>query len=491
MADSSPSLSEQAAIVWFRDDLRIDANPALREAIERGADILALYIFDEKHHRPLGGASRWWLHHSLEALKADLNVHNVTLCIRSGDAGEVLRKVVKDVGAKAVFWNRRYTASGIKQDSDLKSGLKEKEIEVKSFNANLLHEPWTIETNSGGPYRVFTPFSRAAREKGEPDSPRSAPKSWKVWTGEVDSLEIEDLGLLPTEPDWAQGLRDTWQPGTKGARALLKSFVEEKLSDYRDGRDSPALDVTSRLSPHLRFGEISPQEVWHAAEVAGVSREAVFKFQQELLWREFSHHLLYHYPDLASVNYQSKFDAFPWRDHESGKAAEQLRAWQKGQTGYPIVDAGMRQLWHTGWMHNRLRMIVASFLIKHLMIDWRVGEAWFWDTLVDADPANNSAGWQWVAGSGADAAPYFRIFNPITQGEKFDGAGDYTRHWVPELAKLPDKHLYEPWSAPKSILKDAGVELGKDYPKPLVDHKQARERALEAFKSIGDSASDD
>jgi len=491
LTDSSPALSNQTAIVWFRDDLRVDDNPALHEAVERGANILALYIFDETQHRPLGGASHWWLHHSLEALKADLNVHNVVLCIRSGDAGLILPKVVQDAGARAVFWNRRYTKSGIAQDSDLKSELKKNDIEAKSFNANLLHEPWTIETNSGGPYRVFTPFSRAARELGEPERPKSAPQSWKVWTGDIESLEIEDLDLLPTEPDWAQGLRDTWQPGTKGARDRLTSFVEDKLSIYRDGRDAPALDVTSRLSPHFRFGEISPREVWHAAEVADVSRDAVFKFQQELLWREFSHHLLYYYPDLASVNYQTKFDDFPWRDHGSGEAADQLRAWQKGQTGYPIVDAGMRQLWHTGWMHNRVRMIVASFLIKHLMIDWRVGEAWFWDTLVDADPANNSAGWQWVAGSGADAAPYFRIFNPITQGEKFDGDGEYTRYWVPELAKLPDKHLFEPWSAPRSTLKDAGIELGSDYPEPLVVHKEARECALAAFKSIGDSASDD
>jgi deoxyribodipyrimidine photo-lyase len=307
----------------------------------------------------------------------------------------------------------------------------------------------------------------------------------------VESLEIEDLGLLPTEPDWAQGLRDTWQPGTKGARHLLETFVKDKLTAYREDRDTPALDVTTRLSPHLRFGEISPREVWQAAEVADAPREAVFKFHQELLWREFSYHLLYHYPDLASVNYQSKFDDFPWRDHETGEAAKDLLAWQKGRTGYPIVDAGMRQLWQTGWMHNRVRMIVASFLIKHLMIDWRAGEAWFWDTLVDADPANNAASWQWVAGSGADAAPYFRIFNPVLQGEKFDGNGDYTRHWVPEVAKLPNRYLHKPWAAPKSTLDDAGVRLGSDYPRPLVDHKQARERALEAFKSIGDSASDD
>ncbi|MEO0383283.1 MAG: deoxyribodipyrimidine photo-lyase [Pseudomonadota bacterium] len=489
MPEISPSASWAApSIVWFRDDLRLDDNPALAKAAASGSPVVAVYVLDQNSDRPLGGASLWWLHHALAALQASLNDLKVPLLLRMGDAKDVVPSVVADSGAAGVYWNRRYTAGGITQDAAIKAQLKADDIEAESFNAHLLYEPWTLKTGSGGPYRVFTPFSRAARASGTPSQPTPAPKAIRGWSGTADTLELDDLKLLPTHPDWTGGLRDAWQPGTDGARANLASFVAEKLSGYPDDRNVPGIEATTRLSPHLRFGEISPREVWHAAEIADAPRDSIFKFHQELLWREFSYHLLYHYPDLGSENHQPKFDTFPWIDHISGKGAEHLDAWQRGQTGYPIVDAGMRELWHTGYMHNRVRMIVGSFLVKHLLTDWRAGEAWFWDTLVDADPANNTASWQWIAGSGADAAPYFRIFNPVLQGEKFDGDGAYTRHWVPEVGKLPKKYLHKPWEAPAAVLRDAGMTLGSTYPRPIVDHKTARDRALQAFKSLSDAS---
>ncbi|MEQ8657716.1 MAG: deoxyribodipyrimidine photo-lyase [Hyphomicrobiales bacterium] len=483
-----PATANAPSIVWYRNDLRLDDNPALIKAAANGSPVVALYVFDQSSDRALGGASLWWLHHTLAALQASLNELKVPLLLREGNAGDVVPSVVTEIGAAAVYWNRRYTACGITQDAAIKARLKANNIEAESFNAHLLYEPWSLKTGSGGPYRVFTPFSRAARASGIPNQTVPAPRTMRGWSGTAETLDLSDLNLLPTQPDWAGGLQDMWQPGTDGARANLASFVADKLPGYPDDRNVPGLEATTRLSPHLRFGEISPREVWHAVEVADAPRDSIFKFHQELLWREFSYHLLYHYPDLGSQNHQSKFDDFPWIDHTNGKGAEQLKAWQRGQTGYPIVDAGMRELWHTGYMHNRVRMIVGSFLVKHLLIDWRVGEAWFWDTLVDADPANNTASWQWIAGSGADAAPYFRIFNPVLQGEKFDGDGAYTRRWVPDVGKLPKKYLHKPWEAPTTVLRDAGMTLGSTYPRPIVDHKSARDRALRAFKSLSDTS---
>ena len=486
---SDPESPPSPVLVWFRDDLRVDDNPALRAAAETGAQVLTLYCLDEEAGRPPGGASRWWLHHALARLAEALEGLGVPLVLRSGDAQHEVLTLAETIGAEAVVWNRRYTADGIAQDTAIKTALKDKGFEARSFNAHLLYEPWTVQTGSGGPYRVFTPFSRAARASGQPPKPVPAPTSITGYCGPVETLSLDDLALLPTRPDWAGGLRETWTPGPLGARVNLDTFLASKLATYPDDRNVPGIEATTRLSPHLRFGEISPREVWHAAEVADAPRDSIFKFHQELLWREFSYHLLYHYPDLPTANHQPKFDSFPWADTSGGDGAEHLAAWQKGQTGYPIVDAGMRELWHTGWMHNRVRMIVGSFLVKHLLIDWRAGENWFWDTLVDADPANNTASWQWVAGSGADAAPYFRIFNPVLQGEKFDGDGAYTRRWVPEVARLPKKYLHKPWEAPASVLAEAGMTLGSTYPRPIVDHKQARDRALQAFKSLSDTPS--
>ncbi len=465
------------SIVWLRDDLRLHDNPALVAAAARDGAVVPLYVLDEESDglRHLGGASRWWLHHSLDALSQAFADLGSPLVLRRGAPLNVVGEIVRETGAKALFWNRRYDAAGIEVDRRIKAGMRDGGLTVESFSANLLHEPWELATGSGQPYRVFTPFWKAARQAPAPRAPLPAPKRLDAPGKAVPGNSLGTWNLLPRTVDWAGGLRETWTPGEAGARARLAAFLDGSLSGYSSRRDRPDRNSTSMLSPHLRFGEIGPVQISHAALARGDGRD-VHKFLAEVGWREFSYHLLFHNPDLATRNYRSRFDAMPWR-----RAPAQLEAWKRGQTGYPVVDAGMRQLWHTGWMHNRVRMVAASLLIKHLLIDWREGEAWFWDTLVDADPANNPASWQWVAGSGADAAPYFRIFNPVLQGEKFDPSGDYVRRWVPEIAKLPDKHLHSPWTASAGTLRDAGVELGRTYPAPIVDHAMARHRALEAF----------
>ncbi|MBV6657304.1 MAG: deoxyribodipyrimidine photo-lyase, partial [Devosiaceae bacterium] len=431
---------------------------------------------------------RWWLHHSLISLRKALEGLGVPLILRRGDARTMVPQLAEQLGAQRVVWNRRYSGGGIAQDTAIKADLKAAGFEVTSHNGHLLYEPWTVKTGSGGNFRVFTPFSRAARATGAPARPQSAPDAMVGVSNPPPSDDLAAWALTPDAPDWSGGLADRWTPGPAGATARLERFVADALAGYPDKRNNPGIEATSLLSPHLRFGEISPRTLWHAAEVSQAPRDAVFKFHQELLWREFSYQLLYTSPDLHRDNHQPKFDRFPWADTAAEPAKSHLRAWQKGLTGYPIVDAGMRELWHTGWMHNRVRMVVGSFLVKHLLLDWRLGEDWFWDTLVDADPANNAASWQWVAGSGADAAPYFRVFNPVLQGEKFDGDGAYTRKWVPELSKLPKKFLHKPWEAPAKVLAEAGVALGESYPRPIVDHAWARQRALDAFKSLSDAA---
>ena len=467
-------------ILWFRQDLRLSDNPALCHAAANGP-VIPVYIRDETDPLPLGGASLWWLHHSLAALRDDLG----GMVFLSGDPLECLSRLAVETGAKAIVWNRTYEPHAVKRDKAIKAALKEKGLDVRSFKAGLLHEPWEVETGAGDPYKVFTPFWRAAREKpvGEtlarPDAEVEIPK------GIGDDLD--DWALLPENPDWAAGWDDTWTPGEAGARKRFDAFLDDGLNGYAKLRDRPDQENVSRLSPHLHFGEISPRQIHNrvrflADREPAVSRDAD-KFLAELGWREFSHHLLFHFPTLPTENWRPSFDAYPWRDD-----AAQLKAWQRGRTGYPIVDAGMRELWQTGYMHNRVRMIVASFLIKHLRMHWRHGEAWFRDTLVDADLANNAAGWQWVAGSGADAAPYFRIFNPMTQGRKFDPEGAYVRRWCPELAGLPDEHIHAPFEAPASILDEAGVVLGETYPKPLVDHAKARAAALEGYEKVKSSA---
>jgi deoxyribodipyrimidine photo-lyase len=471
--------SSAPAIVWFRQDLRLADNPALAAACQGGRPVVPLFILDEAGEGdwPLGGASRWWLHQSLAALAADLDACGAPLVLRRGPAQEVLSQVIEETGAGAVFWNRRYEPAAIARDAAIKSELQAQRIEARSFNAGLLFEPWTIRTGAGEPYRVFTPFWRACRQAPPPDAPLPPPKALAPAPRAPQSEPLAGWGLTPTKPDWAGGLREAWTPGESGAQARLQAFLEDAIDAYRDDRDRPDRPGTSRLSPHLHFGEIGPRQVWAAVNALGGGSSSAEKFLQELGWREFCHHLLFHFPTLPQANFREAFDAFPWAKDEPG-----LEAWRRGRTGYPIVDAGMRELWTTGWMHNRVRMIAASFLVKHLLQDWRAGEAWFWDTLVDADLANNAASWQWVAGSGADAAPYFRIFNPVLQGEKFDPAGAYVRRWAPELARLPDAWIHKPWAAPAPVLARAGVRLGETWPRPVVDHARARERALEAFQ---------
>jgi deoxyribodipyrimidine photo-lyase len=474
------------AVVWLRDDLRVADNPALAAAAATGAPVLALYVLDEESPdvRPLGGAARWWLASSLERLTESLAALGVPLVLRRGPAGAVVPAVVADSGAGAVFWNRRYGGGEIAVDTAVKARLTGDGVAVKSFQGSLLYEPWAVRSGEDRPYRVFSPFWRAARATGELRRPLPAPTSATGFPGTMASDKLADWRLTPTRPDWAGGLREAFEPGEAGAEKRLSAFLETALARYADDRDVPGGTTTSMLSPHLRFGEISPFRVWHAAAArvaeGGRMVRAVEKFHAELGWREFAWHLLHHAPDLATRNFQPRFDDFPWADGEEAAVA----AWRRGRTGVPIVDAGLRQLWTTGWMHNRVRMIVASFLVKHLLVDWRVGEAWFWDTLVDADQANNPASWQWVAGTGADAAPYVRVFNPVLQGEKFDADGAYVRRWVPELVRLPDAFLHRPWEAPADVRSAAGLRLGRDYPLPVVTLADGRARALAAFERI-------
>lgn len=479
----------ERALHWFRNDLRLADNPALAAAAQAGW-LLCLYILDASpERRPLGGASHWWLSHSLDALGEALQRRGGRLLLLEGDPADLIPRVAAMARIDLVTWNRRYEADAIVLDRKLKEALSAEGISVRSFNSHLLNEPWQVTTTTGQPMKVFTPYWRAARQKGQPAAPAPAPRRIEALplpdSIEAMAVSLSALGLEPRKPDWAGGLRAEWTPGEAGAAARLDAFLTDSLAGYAEDRDRPDHESTSRLSPHLRFGEIGPRQIWHAlhharasGEAAGSERDAE-KFLSELGWREFSYHLLFHNPDLATRNYDARFDAFPWKPD-----AEAIDRWRRGQTGIPLVDAGMRELWATGWMHNRVRMVVASFLIKHLLQDWRAGEAWFWDTLVDADPANNAASWQWVAGSGADASPYFRIFNPVTQGETHDPKSVYVRKWVPELAGLSDKDIHQPWKASQKALGVAGVRIGESYPAPLVDLASGRRQALDAFATI-------
>ena len=476
-------MSDAPTIVWFRDDLRIADNPALTAAAKQDAPLICVFVLDEvsKGVRAHGGASRWWLAQSLRALNHDLRKRNQKFILRRGAAADVIPALAREANASRVYWNRRYDQAGISVDDAVVAKLKADNVSGGTFPGNLLVEPARIQTKDGGPLRVFTPFWKRILAMGELRKPLHAPKSLPPTIDDVHSDALDDWQLEPSKPDWAGGIREAWTPGEATAREQLADFIDG-IKGYSENRDRPDRSATSRLSPHLRFGEISPIDIFHAARFAadkGSPSRDIEKFLSELGWREFSYHLLHRYPDLATRNLQQRFDAFPWRSD-----AEALKAWQQGRTGYPIVDAGMRELWHTGWMHNRVRMVTASFLIKHLLIDWRLGEQWFWDTLVDADPANNTASWQWVAGSGADAAPYFRIFSPILQGEKFDPDGAYVRHWVPEIARLPDNFIHKPWLASDQILAGAGITMGESYPNPIIEHDTARKRALAAFAYV-------
>ena len=483
---SGPSHAARPSLVWFREDLRIDDHPALAAAAQSGP-VCAVYILETGEHlgRPLGGALKWWLHHSLKSLQANLARNGIGLILQKGDSRQLIPALARSLGTRSVHWNRRYYAWSRPVDALIKAELTALGIDVGSHKAQVLSEPWEVKTGAGGNFKVFTPFFRAAKPLCDAWAELASPAPTLI--GHTDpnicTDPLDDWALLPKAPDWSTGLAETWEPGEEGANKRLNTFIDKVISGYGEARNVPSKPATSYLSPHLHFGELSIRRVWNGVRAAMQANPALQRdgqvFLSELGWREFSTQLIYHYEDFPHESWKEPFRRFPWRNDPSA-----LRAWQRGQTGYPIVDAGMRQLWKTGWMHNRVRMIVASFLVKHLLEDWRAGEAWFWDTLVDADIANNAAGWQWVAGCGADAAPYFRIFNPMSQGEKFDPDGLYVRAWVPELAKLPNKYLHRPFDCPTETLHMAGVHLGRTYPLPIVNHEKGRKRALDALAGL-------
>jgi deoxyribodipyrimidine photo-lyase len=466
-----------AVLMWFRLDLRLRDNPALAAATATGAAVVPVFVDspEEMSACTPGAASRWWLHQSLLRLDESLGARGSRLIVRKGEAAEALAALAAETGAPRIFCNRVYVPAALAHEAKVKKQLAARGIELIGSNGSLLFEPGSLRTGTGDSFRVFTPFWRALwKQRDEIHVPRKAPKELHAPKKWPHSLEIRDLALEP-KIDWASGLRVTWSPGEDAALARLRSFARRSTADYAHERDRPDHDGTSRLSPHLHFGEVSPQQVWAAA----AGRPGAESFLRQLAWREFAFHLLCAHPHTPRQPFHQEFRRFPWRRNE-----RRLKAWQQGRTGYPYIDAAMRQLWTTGWMHNRARMAVASFLVKDLLIPWQDGAAWFLDTLVDADFANNTLGWQWVAGCGADAAPYFRVFHPVLQGRKFDPAGDYVREWAPALRKLAAKHIHEPWTAPAEALAAAGVRLGETWPRPIVDHAEARDAALAAFRTM-------
>lgn len=472
-------------IVWFRRDLRLSDNPALHAALAQYQTIIPLYIWapQEDELWEIGAASKWWLHHSITAHAEAIAALGSCLVLRRGKSIDILKQLVKETGAKAVFWNRLYEPSSIARDSLIKTTLKEMGIETQSFNSSLLFEPWEIKNSSTKPYLVYTPFSRNIFANYLNKKPLAAPRSLPELPQKLNAESIESLKLLP-KIKWDSGFAKRWNPGESGGKNVLSQFLKNSLADYGEQRDFPELEKISTLSPYLHFGEVSPKQIWfaatgHAEKSKSINQNQLIAFLRQLIWRDFAHHLLFHFPHSDTQPLREEFAKFPWK-----KNKKLLVAWQQGRTGFPIVDAGMRELWHTGFMHNRVRMIAASFLIKDLLIHWKEGAEWFWDTLVDADLANNTMGWQWTAGSGADAAPYFRIFNPTLQGERFDKQGRYIRQWIPELRLLPNKWIHAPAQAPAQVLLEAGVVLGKTYPKPIVDHSKARDFALESYKQL-------
>lgn len=468
-------------IIWFRNDLRTSDNAAINKAIEQGAPIIPLFIFDEEimGEWKYGAAQKYWLHHSLKSLGNDLQQKGANLILRRGNTIANLGDIAIKSGASAIYCLRNYEPWASQLEDFINIHFKGSNVEFKRFSGNLLLEPEKLKNKSGNNFQVFTPFFRALQSSNMVRIPLPAPS--KIMGFEEIKIESDDLNswnLLPQKPNWA--INFTNKIGEKHAQDKFEDFLK-RIDKYSNGRDFPSLNSTSFLSPHLRFGEISPAQIWHKIyEISGNAPYGDYqKFLSELGWREFSYHILMQYPEMPNKPIKQQFENFPWENNELA-----LLNWQKGQTGYPIIDAGMRELWQTGYMHNRVRMIVASFLIKHLMLPWQKGEKWFWDCLLDGDLANNAASWQWVAGCGMDAAPYFRIFNPITQGQKFDANGEYVRMWIPELARIPDEFIHFPKDAPIEVLSKAGVVLGRDYPMPIIDHKFARERALAGLKEI-------
>ncbi len=475
-----------AVVMWFRQDLRLADNPALAAAIATGQPVIPMYCLDDSGDGdwPMGGAQRWWLHQSLAALDTDLRERGSRLVLRRGASQQILDELIDAVDGTAIYWNRRYEPAVIERDKAIKASLEARGIRTYSSNGTLLNEPWEVRNQADKPFQVFTPFWRHCLRRDDPVATLAAPRKLAGPDNWPASLPLAALQLLPAV-HWYQTMASQWQPGESGAARNLQQFVKSAVWSYTETRNLPAIDGTSQLSPHLHFGEVSPRQIWHAVRKQA-ERERIStnewrsnQFLTEVYWREFAYHLLFHFPHTPTEPLRTEFAGFPWAAEDA-----QLTAWQHGRTGIPMVDAGMRELWATGWMHNRVRMIVASFLVKNLLVPWQEGARWFWDTLVDADLASNTAGWQWCAGSGADAAPYFRIFNPVSQGVKFDPEGAYVRTWLPELAKLPEKYIHAPWTAPEEVLQSAGVRLGHNYPKPIVDLKATRERALGAYQQM-------
>jgi deoxyribodipyrimidine photo-lyase len=475
-----------AIIVWLRRDLRLADSPALRAAAATGGPVIPVFVLDDAADGRwrIGAAARWWLHHSLKALGAAYRARGTRLRLRRGDSIDALVRLAHQVRAGMVLWNRMPESGADERESALAARLKAEGIGCQAFDDGLLYAPEAITTQTGDGFRVFTPFWRACLRASPPRPPAPAPTRLTDHAADIGGDDLDAWGLIPSKPDWAAEFLRDWTPGESGAQARLARFLDHALPGYSERRDRPDLEATSRLAPHLHWGEISPRQVWHAIGAVDAPAADRGKFLSELGWREFNHHLLARVPSLPERSLDQRFNRFAWREDDAA-----FRAWSRGRTGVPIVDAAMRQLWRTGWMHNRMRMVVASFLVKHLMQPWQRGAAWFWDTLVDADLANNAANWQWVAGCGADAAPYFRIFNPVRQSERFDPEGDYVRRYVPELAELPARWIHEPHRAPRDVLDRAGVRLGDTFPRPIVDLAMGRRRALAAYDSLGKAAS--
>jgi deoxyribodipyrimidine photo-lyase len=472
-------MAEGPIILWFRRDLRLADHAAVSGAAASGRAVLPLFILDEGLDglRPLGGASRWWLDKSLRALGAELEALGSRLIVRRGRSAEVLPELAREVGAGAAVWGRSYETGAPARDAEVSAGLGAQGVAVQEVAGSFLVEPGGVLNGSGEPYRIFGPWWRAAQRTLIDVSPAPAPKRLRAPETWPSGLAPEAWRLHPTRPDWSTEF--PWTPGEAAAQARLETFMQDGASRYHETRDLPGEAGSTRLSGHLTWGEIGARQVWAAAHEAELGAPARDKLLSEVAWRDFNWQLMAAHPDVAERSFRGVFEALPVR-HAPGE----INAWRRGRTGYPIVDAGMRELWRTGWMPNRLRLIAGSFLVKHLLVDWRVGERWFWDTLVDADPANNPLNWQWIAGSGPDAQPFNRIFNPLLQAEKFDPAGAYVRRWVPELAALPNAHIHQPWAAASTELAAAGVRLGETYPLPIVEHGAARKRALAAFSEL-------
>jgi deoxyribodipyrimidine photo-lyase len=474
----------RAAIVWLRRDFRLADNPALRFACEHADSVVLAYIHAPEEEAPWqpGAASQWWLHHSLTGFCKQLDKFKQTLVIRSSSSLSSLQDLIRDSGATLVVWNRLYEPKCIERDAAIKKTLRESGIEAHSFNGSLLFEPWEIKTQQATPFKVFTPFWRACSSQLHTLlPPQAAPKAIASLSAPLKSSSIDSLKLLPAI-NWDAAFYKTWAPGEIGAQRQLKRFLSSACEDYKTSRDLPAVAGTSKLSPHLHFGEITPRQIYASLQADATearSLEGKESYLREVGWRDFAHHLLYHFPHTTDAPFNPRFADMQW---DTNTAA--LRAWQRGETGIPLVDAGMRELWTTGYMHNRVRMIAASFLTKNLRIHWLEGARWFWDTLVDADLANNSMGWQWVAGCGADAAPYYRIFNPVLQSERFDGDGEYLRRWLPELKRLNNKFIHQPWTASDAVLKAAEIQLDKHYPRPIVDLARTRDLALQSYQAL-------